>query len=162
LKMTCGADESGILVSFEFTEKDRKQLAQLVEDQEITIEGRCQIRPKQQLGMPQLPGGVAPGGFGAVGGGFGGGLGALGGGLGQLGGGLGALGGGIGGIGGFPGAGMPALGGNLGGPAGPGLPGFPGPQAPGMPAFDPIQPDIYFLSSKIVHVGKVAPKQKVD
>jgi tRNA_anti-like len=148
LEMACTLDDDSLaVVSFVFTDKDRKQLAQLRADQALTIEGQCKVTPRPPV--PAFPGGGLGGfggGLGALGGGglgFGGGLGGFGGGgFGQFGGGLGALGGG----------GSPALGGNLGGPPGPGLPGFPG-QAGGH-VIIPQQPEITFLESKIVRVEK--------
>jgi RNA polymerase sigma factor (sigma-70 family) len=127
LELWCG-DEPYTIVYCEFTDKDRKQLAQLAENQMLTIEGQCQVRVKQApvnmgVGLPGFPGA----GFG----------------------GAGALGGGLG---------LPPLGGNLGNPAGQGLPGFPGPQGPGL-NFDG-GPEIFFLNSKIVNVGKVVPPEK--
>jgi RNA polymerase sigma factor (sigma-70 family) len=149
LEMQCPGskdDEPSILVTFVFTDKDRKQLAQLKENQVMTIEGLCQVTVRLPPGV-FAPGGFGGGGFGAAGG-FGGGFpgaGALGG---------GGFQGGFGGAIGGNGLGGPPLGGNLGNPGGAGLPGFPGAPGVAIGTFDPDQPAITFLGSKIVQVEK--------
>jgi RNA polymerase sigma factor (sigma-70 family) len=133
LELECPAakekDES-IVVSCFFPDSDRKALAQLNEGQEVTVEGDCKVvRPSPAPNFPAvLGGGAGMAGF-------------------------------QGGIGGFPGGAIggnglqiPPLGGNLGNPAGVGLPGFPG--QPGTTFNPEPQVSITFSNSKIIKAEK--------
>jgi hypothetical protein len=150
LELACakpGADPKEDWISIEcvFSDKDRKELAQLSENLVVTIEGQCKVTPRR-VGAGLAPIGNGLGGMG--GGGFQGGFGAAGGFQGGFGGFPGGAGFG-GNQGGFGGGGFPGTGGT-GGMGGIGGQGFPGAQAPSVGH----ELDITFLNSKIVRAEK--------